>query len=65
MKITAILSGDAMLVLAYRLMNNCPDSYLKQVMDIFSQTALEICEGSSGIWNLRHVVMLPYLNILR
>ena len=42
---TAILSGDAMLVLAYRLMNNCPDSYLKQVMDIFSQTALEICEG--------------------
>jgi len=30
---TAILSGDAMLVLAYRLMNNCPDSYLKQVMD--------------------------------
>ena len=39
---TAILSGDAMLVLAYRLMNNCPERYLKQVMDIFSQTALEI-----------------------
>ena len=38
-----------MLVLAYRLMNNCPDSYLKQVMDIFSQTALEICEGHSGM----------------
>ena len=42
---TAILSGDAMLVLAYRLMNDCPERYLKQVMDIFSQTALEICEG--------------------
>ena len=41
---TAILSGDAMLVLAYRLMNNCPDSYLKQVMDIFSQTAVTVSE---------------------
>ena len=48
---TAILSGDAMLVLAYRLMNNCPERYLKQVMDIFSQTALEICEAA-WIWNL-------------
>ena len=26
---TAILSGDAMLVLAYRLMNNCPERYLR------------------------------------
>ena len=47
---TAILSGDAMLVLAYRLMNNCPERYLKQVMDIFSQTALEICEGQQ--WDM-------------
>ena len=29
---TAILSGDAMLVLAYRLMGDCPDSYLKRVI---------------------------------
>ena len=50
---TAILSGDAMLVLAYRLMNNCPDSYLKQVMDIFSQTALEICEGLTAIVSVK------------
>lgn len=42
---TAILSGDAMLVLAYQHMAQCPSSYLKEVMDLFSLTALEICEG--------------------
>ena len=42
---TAILSGDAMLALAYQYMADCPSEYLKQVMDIFSLTALEICEG--------------------
>lgn len=41
----AILSGDAMLVLAYQYMAEVPADYLKQVMDLFSITALEICEG--------------------
>lgn len=42
---TAILSGDTMLVLAYKLMAQCDGSYLKKVMDIFTDTALEIGEG--------------------
>lgn len=42
---TAILSGDAMLVLAYQFMAQCPVEHLKEVMDLFSLTALEICEG--------------------
>lgn len=42
---TAILSGDAMLVLAYQFMAECPAAYLKKVMELFSQAALEICEG--------------------
>lgn len=41
----AILSGDAMLVLAYQFMAQCPDGNLKEVMSLFSRTALEICEG--------------------
>lgn len=42
----AILSGDAMLVLAYQFMaEGCPAGLLKPVMDLFSLTALEICEG--------------------
>lgn len=41
----AILSGDAMLILAYRFMSQCPDEYRKEVLDLFTLTALEICEG--------------------
>lgn len=42
---TAILSGDAMLVLAYQYMTASPVECLKEVMELFSLTALEICEG--------------------
>lgn len=41
----AILSGDAMLLLAYRYMTKCPPEYLKEIMELFTQTALEVCEG--------------------
>ena len=41
----AILSGDAMLVLAYQYMSSCMPEHLKEVMDLFNLTALEICEG--------------------
>lgn len=42
---TAILSGDAMLVLAYQLMGQARPEHLKAVMDLFTETALEIGEG--------------------
>lgn len=42
---TAILSGDSMLVLAYKLMADCRQDKLKEVLDIFTETALEIGEG--------------------
>lgn len=42
---TAILSGDSMLVFAYRLMSDCRADKLKEVLDIFTETALEIGEG--------------------
>ena len=42
---TAVLSGDAMLILAFRYMTGCPPEHLKEVMDLFSLTTLEICEG--------------------
>ena len=41
----AVLSGDAMLIMAYRLMADCPEDKLKKVLDIFTATTLEICEG--------------------
>lgn len=42
---TAILSGDAMLVLAYQLMGQARAEHLKAVLDLFTETALEIGEG--------------------
>lgn len=42
---TAILSGDSMLVLAYQRMAQCDEQHLKPVLDLFTQTALEIGEG--------------------
>lgn len=42
---TAILSGDAMLVLSYQYMTTAAPQYLKEVLDQFSVTAMEICEG--------------------
>lgn len=42
---TAILSGDAMLIYAYQLIGSTEASHLKEIMDLFTQTSLEICGG--------------------
>lgn len=42
---TAILSGDAMQIFAYQQMAQCPTESLQQVLELFSTTAIEICEG--------------------
>lgn len=47
---TAILSGDAMLILAYRLMADCPQEKLAEVLRVFTETTMEICEGQQ--WDM-------------
>lgn len=42
---TAILSGDAMLIEAYRNLEYYPPETFKALMQLFSKTALEVCEG--------------------
>jgi geranylgeranyl diphosphate synthase type II len=42
---TAILSGDSMLVLAYERMAQCDAEHLGDVLNLFTETALEIGEG--------------------
>ena len=42
---TAILSGDAMLIEAYRHLEAYPPPVLKDLLQVFSKTALEVCEG--------------------
>lgn len=41
----AILSGDAMQIISYQMIGRTPADVLKPVFDLFSATALQICEG--------------------
>jgi len=41
----ALLSGDAMLILAFQMIQKSDQKSLPIVMDVFTQTALEVCEG--------------------
>lgn len=51
---TAILSGDTMLVLAYKLMSQCPEEKLRAVLECFTETALEIGEGQQYDMDFEH-----------
>ena len=42
---TGILSGDAMLIMAYQLFENYPPDVFQKLAKLFSKIALEVCEG--------------------
>lgn len=42
---TGILSGDAMLIYSYQLLESYPAMTFKKLLQVFSQTVLEVCEG--------------------
>ncbi len=42
---TAILSGDAMVIDAYRRIAKAPHKVLGKVMELFSRTAAQVCDG--------------------
>ena len=44
-KNTAVLSGDAMLVISFRLMTSSGGRYAPLVMRLFNQTCMQVCEG--------------------
>ena len=41
----AILSGDVMMIQAYKLLAKADSNNLKEVLTVFSKTAIEVCEG--------------------
>ncbi len=41
----AILSGDAMLICAYRLLSGVPAAQLPRILQVFNEISLEVCEG--------------------
>lgn len=65
---TAILSGDAMLVKAYQLMMQTDLKARNDVMEIFSETALQVCEGQQLDLDFedRHQLSLAdYMNMIQ
>lgn len=64
----AILSGDVMLVEAYKLMIQVETSILRQVLEIFSNTAVGVCEGQQFDMNFEQqdeVEIEAYINMIR
>jgi len=63
-----ILSGDVMLVLAYQLMMKVDDHLLRTVLDVFSKTAVGVCEGQQldmDFEKRQTVGIDEYLNMIR
>ncbi|MXV16268.1 polyprenyl synthetase family protein [Hufsiella ginkgonis] len=64
----AILSGDVMLVEAYRLMMNTEDQVLRQVLDVFNETAAGVCRGQQIDMNFEQedgITIPEYLEMIR
>jgi geranylgeranyl diphosphate synthase type II len=65
---TAILSGDAMLILAYHLIAKAPASILPRIVELFNRTALEVCEGQQLDMNYEKQSLISekqYLEMVR
>ncbi|MCH7534943.1 MAG: polyprenyl synthetase family protein [Bacteroidetes bacterium] len=65
---TAILSGDAMLIEAYKALCRCDQKVLPDVINIFSKMAGEVCEGQQFDINYESkesVTVKEYINMIR
>ena len=65
---TAILSGDQMLIEAYKLLSGVPADKLSEVLRLFNKMATEICEGKQydvDFESQSHVTIDEYLNMIR
>jgi geranylgeranyl diphosphate synthase, type II len=64
---TAILSGDAMLILAYQYFEKYSTNVFRDLAKLFSKTAIEVCEGQQ--WDVdfetrNDVSILEYLKMI-
>jgi geranylgeranyl diphosphate synthase type II len=65
---TGILSGDAMLILAYQYFENYEPVVFQKLAILFSKTALEVCDGQQldVDFETRNDVSIPeYINMIR
>jgi geranylgeranyl diphosphate synthase type II len=52
----AILSGDVMCILSYRILAESDDRYLKELLHLFTATATQVCEGQQ--WDMNFETLL-------
>lgn len=63
----AILSGDAMLIYAYKLLAGLPSEKLRTVIQSFNQVAIEVCEGQQydmDFESQKQVTVAQYLKMI-
>ena len=66
-KNVAILSGDAMMIYAYRLLSGSPVEKFPRIMDIFTTMALQVCEGQQYDMDFeerKKVSVVEYMNMI-
>ena len=64
---TAIISGDVMSIDSYRRIAKAPAEVLPQVLDLFTATAAQVCEGQQydmDFENVRNVPMDSYMKMI-
>ncbi len=64
----AILSGDAMQIIAFELFTDLPKDVIRPVIKLFNKTALEVCEGQQydmDFENRKDVTIEEYLEMIR
>lgn len=65
---TGILSGDAMLILAYQYFENYEPVVFQKLAQLFSKTALEVCDGQQldvDFETRNDVTINEYINMIR
>lgn len=64
---TALLGGDVMLVVAYDYLNRIETRFLKRIIQLFNQTAKEVCEGQQldmDFEKISHVSLEEYIHMI-
>jgi len=62
---TGILSGDVMAILAYEYITSCRDEVLREVVNVFNQTAREVCEGQQYDMNFEQNLIVQKNSYLK
>lgn len=64
----AILSGDTMFAMAYQYAIRTETRFIPPILEVFSQTAIEVCEGQQldlNFESIRQISISDYINMIR